>query len=389
MLRESVVMSWENIVHNKLRSFLTTLGIMIGVAAIIALITVMEGAQSYVTNQISSLGAETIMLQVSGTPLKRGINRNDLLAIEALPNVEGVSPSLSAYTTAAFNGETYNVSIQGRSEMFFKMGSDLLKAGRGLVRTDVESSARVAVIGSRVEQNLFFGRSAVGEELILNSVRYTIVGVLNETNVLSMNSTNRAVIIPYTAAMKGFGVASMNSLDVVVDGAEHLDSVIEDIERIMNAAFNYKEDAFSLFKMVDMIEAMGDIASMMTTLLAGIAAISLVVGGIGIMNMMLVSVTERTAEIGLRKALGATPFRIQAQFIIESIFLSLFGGLFGLCFGAAIAWAAGAIIGISLGLSLPTVALAIGFSGAVGVIFGFMPARKASRLNPIDALRHN
>ncbi|MDF2686105.1 MAG: transporter permease, partial [Clostridia bacterium] len=165
------------------------------------------------------------------------------------------------------------------------------------------------------------------------------------------------------------------------------DDTLINIKNILNAAFNYKENAYSIFNMGDMIDTFQTMMSMMSLLLAGIAAISLVVGGIGIMNMMLVSITERTTEIGLRKALGATPNRIQLQFIIESIFLSIIGGFLGFILGSLIAYIAAILIGIDFSISTSTIFLAVGFSAAIGIIFGYMPARKASRLNPIDALR--
>jgi putative ABC transport system permease protein len=198
---------------------------------------------------------------------------------------------------------------------------------------------------------------------------------------------NDTVIIPYTTALRSLGVRNVSTVDVFLEDTAIADETVLKIEGVMNPAFNYKEDAYTVFNMGDMIDSFQSITGMMTLLLAGIAAISLVVGGIGIMNMMLVSVTERKMEIGLRKALGATPGTIQLQFIIESIFLSIFGGLIGLFLGGLIAYVAANFIGTGFSLAPSTVYLALGFSAAVGIVFGFMPARKASRLNPIDALR--
>jgi len=183
------------------------------------------------------------------------------------------------------------------------------------------------------------------------------------------------------------GIRNITSLDAFLIDTVKADETVVEIEGVLDASFNYKENAFSVFNMGDMISSFESITGMMTLLLAGIAAISLVVGGIGIMNMMLVSVTERRSEIGLRKALGATPLTIQAQFIIESIFLSLIGGAAGLVVGALIAYLAAGFIGTGFTIAPTTVYIALGFSAAVGILFGFMPARKASRLNPIDALR--
>ena len=188
--------------------------------------------------------------------------------------------------------------------------------------------------------------------------------------------------------MKVLGVHSISNVDVYMSDSSQSEQIVGDINLVLNQAFNYKEDSFSIFNMQDMLNALTEVTDLMALLLAGIASISLIVGGIGIMNMMLVSVTERTTEIGLRKALGAVPSRIQLQFIIESIFLSMFGGFFGLVLGAAISFVVAAVIDIQFILSASTVLLAVGFSAGIGIIFGFMPARKASKLNPIDALRH-
>lgn len=252
---------------------------------------------------------------------------------------------------------------------------------------DLEGRNQVAVIGSNIIKELFYGVDPLGKELIINGTTYVVIGTLKATTGFSLGSPNDTVVIPYTTALRSLGVKSISSLDIFLKDTNLADDTVVAIKGILSQAFNYKEDAYTIFNMGDIIESFKSIMNMMSLLLAGIAAISLVVGGIGIMNMMLVSITERTTEIGLRKALGATPFAIQLQFLIESIFLSIIGGLAGLLFGTLLAQILAALIGVVVSISLSTYSLAIGFSAAVGIIFGFMPARRASRLNPIDALR--
>lgn len=388
MLFESIKMSWENIVQNKLRSFLTMLGIVIGVASIIALITIVQGATNSISNQVTELGANKIAVNVMGTPLKQGLNEEDLKNISEVENISGVSPTISGKTGIVYDGKVIDdVTVQGKNDVFFNMDSSLLKSGRPINPLDLDSKNQVAIIGSDIVNELFYGVDPLGEKLTVNGTTYTVIGTLKGSSGFSMGSNNDSVIIPYTTALRSLGVKSISSLDVFLKDTTLADDTVTEIKRVLSPAFNYKDNAYTIFNMGDVIESFESMMSMMSLLLAGIAAISLVVGGIGIMNMMLVSITERTTEIGLRKALGATPNRIQLQFVIESIFLSIVGGLIGLVLGGLIAYTAANLIGIGFSISISTISLAVGFSGLVGIVFGYMPARKASRLNPIDALR--
>ncbi len=389
MLFESIKMSWSNLIHNKMRSFLTVLGIVIGVASIIALITIVQGATSSVTSQISALGANKLTVQASGTPLKRGLNDQDLAALSKLKYVGGVSPTVSGSTSVVYgNNIQTGISVQGKNEVYFKNNTDILASGRAINILDVNGENQVAVIGSQIANDMFFGIQPLGRQIMINGCSYTIVGVLKAQTGFSMGSTNDEVLIPYTSAMKTLGSRSITSVDIYMSDSTKSDEIITSIDNVLNEAFNYHDNAFSVFNMQDMISTIGSITGMMSLLLAGIASISLIVGGIGIMNMMLVSVTERTTEIGLRKALGAEPSRIQLQFLIESIFISLVGGIIGMILGLTIAIVAAALIGIPFSFSASTIILSFGFSAAIGIIFGIAPARKASKLNPIDALRH-
>jgi len=388
MLLESIKMSWENIIHNKLRSFLTMLGIVIGVASIIAIITIVQGATNSISDEVNSLGVNKISVNAMGTPLKQGLTDKDIKAIAQVDNIDGVSPTIAGRTSIVYHGNVIeNVTVQGKNEVYFNMDTSILKSGRKINILDIDSKNQVAIIGDNIVKELFYGVNPVGKELMINGTTYTVIGTLSASSGFGINSNNDMVVIPYTTALRSLGVKNITSLDVYLKDTKVADDTVTDIKSILNPAFNYNEDAYSVLNMGDMIESFQTMMSMMSYLLAGIAAISLVVGGIGIMNMMLVSITERTMEIGLRKALGATPVRIQLQFIIESIFLSMIGGIIGLVIGAVLAYIAALLIGVGFSLSISTIILAIGFSTAVGIVFGYMPARKASRLNPIDALR--
>ncbi len=388
MFFESIKMSWENIVNNKLRSFLTMLGIVIGVASIIALITIVQGATNSISDQVSALGVNKITITAMGTPLKQGLNDEDIRSIAQVANVNGVSPSVSDRTAIVYQGRVMdNVPVQGKNEVYFKTDTGLVKSGREINILDLNSKNQVALVGSDVVKELFYGIDPIGKDLKINGITYTVIGTLKASSGFSLGSNNGAVIIPYTTALRNLGIKNITNLDVYLTDTAIADDTVVNIKSVLNPAFNYKDKAYSIFNMGDMIDTFQSMMSMMSLLLAGIASISLVVGGIGIMNMMLVSITERTGEIGLRKALGATPNRIQLQFIIESIFLSIIGGIIGLLLGSLIAYVAASFIGISFSVTISTILLAVGFSAAVGIVFGYMPARKASRLNPIDALR--
>ena len=390
MFRESLKMSWQNIVHNKMRSFLTILGIVIGVAAIIALITTVQSVITEVNSQFDDLGANTLMVQAQGTALKMGLTDKDFEDLQAVEGIAGASPTVSAHLDIAQNGVVKeNVSIQGKNELYFARNPDAVKAGRGLNILDVENKNRVCLISETLENDLFDSESAVGHTLRLGGIAYTIVGVTaSSTDMTSMlMGTGDGIIVPYKNAMSLAGVSHIMAVEMYMEDGADTDAVIDDVEAVLGQAFNYKADSFAVTNMESLLDMMHDMQNMMQTMLAGIASIALLVGGIGIMNMMLVSVTERTTEIGLRKALGAQPKRIQRQFLTEAIFLSLFGGIIGIVVGLLISLLVALAIDVGFAISLSAIALGGGLSVLVGVVFGLAPARKASRLNPLDALR--
>lgn len=397
MIKESIKMSWKNIVHNKMRSFLTTLGIVIGVTAIIALITIVEGVNNEMNSQFASLGAGKITVLAYGTPLKQGLTDNDLKKLLEMDNVSGISPTLSMDASVVRDSLLEeNVVVEGKNDVYFRNNPELILKGREFNILDMENKNRVAIINQDLEKILFFGEDSLNKDIQINGITYTIVGVLDDgvaTDVMSAMETRMGkksdgkAIIPYKTAMGVAGVSNISSLEILIDDTNRTDEVVESTENVLNEAFNYKEDSYTVINLDTLLDTMDTMSSMMTTMLAGIASIALLVGGIGIMNMMLVSVTERTAEIGLRKALGATPGSIQLQFLIESIFLSLLGGFIGLALGLSISWLATTALGITFQLSTGAITLGVGFSATVGIVFGWAPARNASRLNPIDALR--
>lgn len=393
IIKQSIKMSLQNIKSNKMRTFLTTLGIIIGVAAVIAMITIVNGVIDTVMGQFSSLGAGTLSVTINGSALKSGLTEKDLQNLSELDNVAGISPSVTIRTSAARGMDFLdNVSVEGKNDYYFQK-EDLISYGRGLTRSDVENESYVCIIDQDLADNLFLGENPIDQQVIVNGIRYTVVGLEGTDNSLMSAmaimgaSTDGTIIIPYTNAMKMAGSSSITSLEIYITDTERTDELTNDVEAVLYKAFNENEDCYSTFSMDSLLDTMNKMMSTMTYMLAGIASIALLVGGIGIMNMMLVSVSERTKEIGLRKAMGATPGRIQLQFLLEAIVLSLMGGIIGVILGLIISFVGAQLLDTNFTISMSAIALGVGFSAAVGIIFGWAPARKASALNPIDALR--
>ena len=386
MMVESVRMSVSNIRQNRMRSFLTILGIMIGVTAVIALVTTISGVSSSISDSFSSMGASTMTLSATGTDLQGGLTAENMEEISELDHVEGVSPSVSLSVTAA-RGDAYEsgVSVSGRNDDYFVQEPDTLSRGRAINSIDLDQSLRVCLISEELVETFFYGDDPIGQELYLDGMRFTVVGVLAadaDSSVSSMFSGSNAVIVPYTTALKMNGETLVSSLTLYIDDANAAEIVESELETCLDAIFDYEDDTYSIITMESIADTMESMLSMMSALLGGIASIALLVGGIGIMNMMLTSVTERTVEIGLKKAIGARPGQIQAQFLIESFLLSMVGGLAGVVLGIALSAILCQVLGTGFSLSYGAIALGVGFSAAVGVLFGWSPARKASRLNP-------
>ena len=391
MLGECVKMSLSNILGNRVRSFLTVLGILIGVAAVIALITTVNGFSGSLSSSFNAMGAGTLTVTVTGSDLKSGLSTEDLADLAAMDIVDGVTPSV-AMNARVSRGGSYKtgISVSGKNGYYFTRNSDLLARGRAINFTDEDNMTQVCIISTDMVEEFFYGVDPVGENLYIGSIPFMVVGLMTgegSSNISDMMSGSPDILIPYTTALK------LNSANVGTSFTVYLTPGIDSqtasdlLEAKLDAMFSYEEDCFEIMNMSSIEDTMQNMLNMVSALLAGIASIALIVGGIGIMNMMLTTVTERTAEIGLKKALGALPWQIQAQFLIESFLLSIIGGALGILLGLTLSLALSKVMGTSFVISTFAIVLGAGFSAAVGIIFGWAPARKASRLNPIDALR--
>lgn len=392
MMQQSVKMAWKSISSNKMRSFLTMLGIIIGVLSLVVLVSLVSGATSSVNDQISSMG--TNLLQVSVIDDKdKPIKLSDLEELMEEEEIKETAPVAQISSTASSTYAEETAVVYGTTGAYSDIMQQELYAGRFLKNTDVDNHTNVAVINAGMATEVLGRMDVVGEIIKLDGVSYTVVGVLQaDDNDTSTTQTYEAYI-PYTSLIRLTDSVSMEitSFYVSTDSEESLDPAEEVVTEMLMNRFDQDEDAFTVINQSTIMEAMESVNSILSLLLGGIAGISLLVGGIGIMNIMLVSVTERTREIGIRKAIGAGRGVIMLQFLIEALMISLMGCAIGILFSWIILQVISIIGGDSMSFTLSpgVVWIAVMFSILIGVVFGIYPANKAAKKKPIDALRYN
>ncbi|MEP7345823.1 MAG: ABC transporter permease [Gemmatimonadaceae bacterium] len=395
--------AFDSILKNKLRTLLTMLGIVIGVGAVIVMVAVGQGARSQIARQIASLGTNMLVV-TPGSSTQSGVsqgaatfNRLTLTDVEKLMR-EGVtatlvSPVVVTRLQAIGGGANWRTSVNGVSMAYQTIRDWQVAQGGFFTDQDIRTSRKVAVLGSTVANNLYPGVEAVGQSIQLRDVPFEIVGVLtSKGQTASGVDQDDVVLVPYTTAQtKLSGRTFISQIVVGTLSPSEIPAAQEEIRAIMRESHRLTtsdDDDFTVRNQSDLTLAATGTTDVMSTLLASIAAISLLVGGIGIMNIMLVSVTERTHEIGIRMALGARGADVLTQFLVESVVMSLVGGVFGILIGVGGAAILGQVMGWRTEVSTEAVLIAVAFSAAVGVFFGFHPARKASALDPIQALHH-
>ncbi len=403
LFTELLKMAWRSLGANKLRTFLTMLGVIIGVTSVIALVSVGMGVKKNILDNISRLGSNMLIV-MPGSANRGGmrgaagsvitLTYDDAEAIKKkIKNVEYVSPTVQGSYQVVYGHENWNTTVTGVIPEYVAIQSLELKSGLFFSAHDVDVRNRVAVIGPTVAANLFESVNPVGKKIRIGNAPYTIIGVLESKGQSSGGQDqDDTVLIPLTTAQERLvGVTYVRSINVQVSDADKMDEVQSNIEKLLRQRHRIRagaEDDFNVRNLTSLMEMMNSSATMITLLLGAIAGISLIVGGVGIMNITLASVTERTREIGIRKAIGATYSNIMLQFLIESTMISVIGGIIGIGVGVVAAQLISKFGGFTTVISSLSIAASFGFALFVGIFFGLLPARKAARLDPIEALRY-
>jgi len=404
---ENLLTALDSIRNNKMRSALTMLGVIIGVASVVLMVAIGQGAQQDVTNRIESMGSNLLVIQ-PGSPTQTDVrslfrrnntggSSNSLTIDDAealqknVTGLSGISPEVSNTMQAIFGSQNMQTSVVGITPDYTIVNNFQIEFGRFINDDDIAERKKVLVIGQEVATTLFGTKNPIGQDIRLENHIFTIIGIMESKGQSGFTNLDDIALIPISTMQERIlGSESVSAINVSVENQEDMDITSEWITTILLNEHRIKEadQDFNILNQAETVETLNEVTQTFTFLLGGIAAISLLVGGIGVMNIMLVSVTERTREIGIRKAIGAKKKDILQQFLVESTLLSLLGGIIGIIISISGAWALSAFAGVSTIISVSSIILAFTFSMFVGISFGILPAWKAAKLKPIDALRY-
>ncbi len=387
------VLALKSLATSKVRALLTMLGIIIGVAAVIIIMSLGNGMTSELSDAFDSIGTNTITVSVMGRGSTRSVSVDDMyeLAYENTDSIRAISPTVSCFAQVRIGSEAYSPSMTGVGEDYLTVKAWEMQDGRFINYIDSQEEKRVCVVGAYYNSTEAFDGNAVGSTIKLNGYNFTVVGILkNQTDDWDDDgSADNVILVPYSTAAKLLSrTATISSYTVLAQNEDTVSRAKSVVETKLYNVFG-SDSAYTVISVAEVLDVVTGMMDIMVTGLALIAGISLLVGGIGIMNIMLVSVAERTREIGIRKALGAKPRHIKMQFVIEAATTSTVGGLIGIVVGVILAQVVGNAIDLTCVPTLTSVAVSFGVSVIVGVLFGFLPANKAAQLNPIDALRND
>lgn len=382
-------MALSSIVSNKMRSILTMLGIIIGITAVISLVSLMSGMTNEITDAFEEIGIESISVSITdrGQTKELPVKHMEQLVEEHPEVFSGQSPSVTMPAYIKNGNDSLMSQATGVNENYLGLKKLNIAYGRELTYIDVEKRQKVCVIGTYIAQECF-GGDALGKTLRITGTPYEVVGIIEEQDDSTETSSDNCVYVPYTVAMHTTQTSKVSSYVVYAKTQETVEQAVDMIEKLCEKDIG-DDDYYSVTSMKSFTDSMTDILDKMELMLVAIAGISLVVAGIGIMNIMLVSVTERTREIGIRKSLGAKQKSILLQFVMEAGMLSCIGGVIGIIAGSLLAMGAGQLLGMTILPTPSAVITAFTVSAAIGIFFGYMPAKKAAQLNPIDALRYD
>ena len=389
-LGQAIKIAFKNIAMNKLRAVLTMLGIIIGVAAVIALTSLGMGASNSVSDDIAGLGTTTVSVNLSGNSSEEEVvDYNELMAFAEFDEVKAVSPTVTTSSTLR-NGTTSSsgVTVTGVTTSYEEVQDITLKSGRNVMDIDLDNRNKVVVLGYNIATELFGFANPVDKTVQIDGTTFKVIGVLAEKGEELTGSVDDSVLIPFTTAQRFIGQTYVTSATVLMTDEDSVEMGMAKMKQELYNQFDGDETTYSVRNQSSVSEALDSVSNTMTLLLAGIASISLIVGGIGIMNIMLVSVTERTREIGIRKAIGARKKDIMLQFLIEAIVLSALGGILGAAIGIASADILSSTLEMTSQITWWVVSGSVSFSVLIGIIFGIFPANKASNLSPLGALRY-
>lgn len=386
-LSESMKMAIRSIKTNKVRAFLTMLGIIIGVASVIVLVSIGQGSSQSVQEEINSLGTNLLTVSVSDTDSVE-LTYDTIEQFKDLSGISEVAPVVTGRVYAK-NGETSTqVSMTGTTSSYISVRDLELSQGRFLTDMETELRSKVVVLGSDTADTLFENQKAVDQNVLIGGVSYRVIGVLKSVGTSMGSSGDDVIIAPITTAKRATSSTTIGTVYLKAENENIVERAMYQVQGTMTTLFPGQSDNYSVSNQEDLMDTMSSVSDTFTLMLGGIASISLLVGGIGIMNIMLVSVSERTKEIGIRKAIGANRKSILLQFLIEAVVLSCLGGLLGVGIGLGIAKLVSVVSSLTISYSWSVTMMAFLFSIFIGVVFGVFPANKASKLNPIQALRH-
>lgn len=388
-LTQGFRMAFKSVLSNKLRTVLSMLGILIGVATVIALVAMGEGSSKRVEAQVASLGTNMLSVTITGRGTDTTLSKEEAMAFADLPNVAGVSPVVSSTASVKFEKTSTSVTVEGITPEYEFVNDFSVQTGRYIAPVDEMNAQKVALIGVTTADDLFGTDDPLGKIVLIDGMRFTIVGLLESKGSSLTGSNDEKILIPLAAAQRLFKTVGVRTIYMKVTDMDLMDRVIALLEVQLTEKFRGATNSYRIFNQADAMKTLNSVNDTMSTMLVGVAAISLVVGGIGIMNIMLVSVTERTREIGIRKSLGAKRRDILFQFLVEAVTISALGGILGILLGYAASIVIGKVMATETSVSTDMVLASFVFSALVGIVFGIFPANKAAGLKPVDALRHD